>query len=362
MDLFKKIQDLIMRDVANENETKKSSVIMRCTSIFLAFFFVIQTIDLFIAGYKRAGILSVCCIIGYAGAFILTYQGYTILTQHYIEVLTLGWIAAFIALLGWNCSYQHIIFTLFLFSLLTSYQDIAYKVLWALFLCVFRIVLYIYAHTHVPHYTVNEVQSYVLNIVNTTFTFCLFFVIAMLFAKDSMEMEQKLMKYNKKIEKLAKTDTLTNLPNRRDAIERIEKHVRKSNDTDFYLNIAIGDIDFFKRINDTFGHEAGDAILVQLSDIFRDVMKESGFAARWGGEEFLFVFTSENADVSAMKLNDLRTKISQTAFKYNDTEMHLTMTFGLEEYDFHRSIDDLINSADQKLYLGKTKGRNQVVF
>ena len=362
MDLIKRIKDLILKDVANENETKKASVIMRFTSLFLALFFIIQIIDLFAASYTRAGIIAICCFIGYLCAFILTYQGYTILTQHYIEVLTLGWIAAFIALLGWNCSYQHIIFTLFLFSILTSYQEIAYKVLWAAFLCVFRIALYIYAHTHVPYYTVDGVQSYILNIVNTLFTFCLFFIISMLFAKDSMEMEQKLMKYNKKIEKLAKTDTLTNLPNRRDAIERIEKHVKKSSNTDFFLNIAIGDIDFFKKINDTYGHEAGDAVLIQLSDIFREVMSEEGFAARWGGEEFLFVFAHDNADESAIKLNDLRTKVSQTVFKYNDIEMHLTMTFGLEEYDFHHSIDDLINSADQKLYLGKTKGRNQVVF
>ena len=362
MDFIKKIQDLIMLDVANENETKKSSVIMRCTSLFLAFFFVIQIIDLFAASYTRAGIIAVCCFIGYVGAFVLTYQGYTILTQHYIEALTLGWIAAFIALLGWNCSYQHIIFVLCLFTLLTSYQDIAYKVLWAAFLCLFRIVLYIYAHTHVPYYTVGEIQSYILNIVNTLFTFCLFFTISMLFAKDSMKMEQKLMKYNKKIEKLAKTDTLTNLPNRRDAIDRIEKHVRKSSETDFFLSISIGDIDFFKKINDTYGHEAGDAILVQLSNIFREVMAEEGFAARWGGEEFLFVFTKENADMSAIKLNGLRTRIGQTTFKYNDVEMHLTMTFGLEEYDFHHSIDDLINSADKKLYLGKTTGRNQVIY
>ena len=362
MALVQKLKNFIMMDVADENETKKASVIMRCSSLLLYIFFTVQTVVLFVTGYPMAAIVSLLCLVGYIAAFSMTYQGYTILTQHFIELLTLGWVAAFVAIMGWDCSYQHMIFSLMLFSILTSYRNFLYKAVFSAFLCIFRLVLYFYIHFHPPVYTVDKGTMYLLNIINTLSTFLLFFIIAFLFSKDSMEMEEKLVKYNKKIEKLAKTDTLTKLPNRRDAMERIEKLLKKSKDVDFYLDIAIGDIDYFKKVNDTYGHEAGDAVLVQMAEILKKDMGDEGFVARWGGEEFLFVFTTMNGDDAAMRLNDLKTKISQTVFKYNDITMKLTMTFGLEEYDFHNSIDDVINSADEKLYLGKTGGRNQVVF
>ena len=362
MSIIEKFKNYIFLDVESENETKKAAVIMRCTSLFYYVFFTVQAIILFVSGYPRAAIMSIVCLLGYLCAFIMTYQGYTNVTQHFIELMTLAWIAAYIALLGWDCSYQHMLFVLLLFSLLTSYQDIRFKAIFSAFLCFFRIALYFYIHSHTAFYTVDKSSVYPLTIVNTVATFVLFFIISYLFSKDSVEMEQKLVNYNKKIEKLAKTDALTKLPNRRDALERIEKHLKHSKDVDFHFNLAIGDIDFFKKVNDTYGHEAGDAVLVQMADLFRAEMENEGFAARWGGEEFLFVYTRRNGDEAAMRLNDLRSKISHTVFKYNDTELKLTMTFGLEEYDFRSTIDDVVNSADGKLYLGKTRGRNQVVF
>ncbi len=362
MNILIKFKNLIMMDVANENETKKASVIMRCTSLFLAVFFLVQTIVLSVIGCPRAVVLSVCCIFAYICAFLMTYQGFTTLTQHYIEIMTLGWIASFIVLIGWDCSFQHFIFILLLFSLLTSYLGIFYKIGATVFLMFFRLALYLYIHSIKPFYFVSHNAQIALNAINTIASFLLFFIISMLFSMDSMAMEEKLVKYNKKIEKLAKTDALTGLPNRRDALERLEKHLKHSKDSDFFLCMAIGDIDFFKKINDTYGHEAGDSVLTQLSDIFRETMEQNGFAARWGGEEFLFVFTEANGDDCAMLLNELRAKIQKATFKYNDIEMHLTMTFGLEEYDFQSSIDNALNSADEKLYLGKSRGRNQVVF
>ena len=362
MVLIDNIKNLIFQDVANENETKKASVIMRCTSLVLTVFFVIQAVSLFYLGCPRAGIISICCVLAYVCAFIMTYQGFTILTQHFIEALTLGWTAAFVILIGWDYSYQNMLFIILLFSILTSYQNLLYKVGATVFICVFRLALYLHIHRVSAFYTVPPGGQLFLNILNNASTFLLFFIIAILFSNDSMAMEQKLVKYNKKIEKLAKTDALTGLPNRRDALERLEKHLKYSKNNDFFLCLAIGDIDFFKKINDTYGHEAGDAILVQLSNIFKETMEDKGFAARWGGEEFLFVFTQSNGDDSSLILNELRSKIHKTIFKYNDIEMRLTMTFGLEEYDFHNTVDNALNSADEKLYLGKSRGRNQVVF
>ncbi len=176
------------------------------------------------------------------------------------------------------------------------------------------------------------------------------------------EIGTSILSMHRSLRDMMEMDPLTQISNRRSADRKIKKLLLGARRGERTVCLSIGDIDFFKKVNDTYGHEAGDAVLVQMADLFRAEMENEGFAARWGGEEFLFVYTMRNGDEAAMRLNDLRSKISHTVFKYNDTELKLTMTFGLEEYDFRSTIDDVVNSADGKLYLGKTRGRNQVVF
>ena len=91
-------------------------------------------------------------------------------------------------------------------------------------------------------------------------------------------------------------------------------------------------------------------------------MKKRGIVARWGGEAFLLVFEGINGDEAALALEDLRDRIAKTKIFYGEQELRVTMTFGIEEYDFRAGIDKIINEADKKLYMGKEAGRNRVVF
>ena len=158
MSIFTRLKNLIMMDVANENETKKASVIMRCTSLFLSLYFLVQLIVLSFVGCPRAAVLSFFCILAYGCAFAMTYQGFTSLTQHYLEILTLGCTASLVSLIGWDCSYQHIIFVLLLFILLTSSSEIPYKIGATAFLIFFRMALYLYIHSSKPFYIVSQEQ------------------------------------------------------------------------------------------------------------------------------------------------------------------------------------------------------------
>ena len=91
-------------------------------------------------------------------------------------------------------------------------------------------------------------------------------------------------------------------------------------------------------------------------------MKENGFVGRWGGEEFLFVFTHMNADYAQEKLDALRRSISKIEVPYENAVIRVTMTFGLEEHTYTHDVERTINEADKKLYQGKEKGRNCVVY
>lgn len=128
------------------------------------------------------------------------------------------------------------------------------------------------------------------------------------------------------------------------------------------INIAIGDIDFFKQVNDTYGHEAGDVVLQKLGEILQEYMSKSGLIARWGGEEFLFVFYGINGDESMHKLEELRKMIAAMQIEHENQIIRITITLGLQEHMAGDSVEHTIIEADKKLYIGKQTGRNRVVF
>ncbi|NLG03459.1 MAG: GGDEF domain-containing protein, partial [Clostridia bacterium] len=174
--------------------------------------------------------------------------------------------------------------------------------------------------------------------------------------------EDKIMQYSKKLEALASVDALTGLFNRRHMNKHLEELERDYFNASQPFSIVIGDIDFFKKINDTYGHDAGDYVLTEISKLFLRFMKGKGEVARWGGEEFLFSFEGDNADFVFVELHNLRTLIKSHEFKYKDTLIQVTVTFGLEEYDSGIGLENTITRADAKLYTGKVEGRDRVVY
>uniref|UniRef100_UPI00402685A5 GGDEF domain-containing protein n=1 Tax=Roseburia inulinivorans TaxID=360807 RepID=UPI00402685A5 len=129
-----------------------------------------------------------------------------------------------------------------------------------------------------------------------------------------------------------------------------------------FVSIAIADIDFFKRINDTYGHDAGDEVLKAVAELFMDKMKTYGRVCRWGGEEFLFVFYGRNGDAAYDVLQEIYDEIHRLTVSYENEEIRITMTFGLEEYDKNDGMEMAIRRADEKLYQGKETGRDKIVY
>ena len=129
-----------------------------------------------------------------------------------------------------------------------------------------------------------------------------------------------------------------------------------------FVSIAIADIDFFKKINDTYGHDAGDKVLKAVAGLFMDKMKTYGRVCRWGGEEFLFVFYGRNGDAAYDALQEIYDEIHRLTVSYENEEIRITMTFGLEEYDQNDGMETAIRRADEKLYQGKETGRDKIVY
>lgn len=155
-------------------------------------------------------------------------------------------------------------------------------------------------------------------------------------------------------------DTLTELYNRRSGNRKLQNIIDKSSANGTPFSISIGDIDYFKKVNDTYGHDCGDEVLKQIAYLLKKHMLSQGFAARWGGEEFLLVFDHLNQEEARQSLQKLLDDIRNLAIPYDDKTIHVTMTFGVAE-NTSTDINQLIKEADDKLYLGKSGGRNCIV-
>lgn len=156
-------------------------------------------------------------------------------------------------------------------------------------------------------------------------------------------------------------DALTELYNKRTGNKRLDAIRAKCRSNNNPYALAIGDIDFFKKVNDNYGHDAGDIVLKEIASIIKKQMKNKGFVARWGGEEFMLGFENKSKEKAGRILESILDEIRKTTIDYNGTVIDITMTFGLVAGDEAKTNEELFKIADNRLYLGKQGGRNQIV-
>ncbi len=160
---------------------------------------------------------------------------------------------------------------------------------------------------------------------------------------------------------LVERDPLTTLYNRRYGTAKLKKIQRQAERSGMPFTIALGDIDYFKKVNDTFGHEAGDFVLTQVSDQLKRGVVGKGFASRWGGEEFLIVLDGLDRKTALEELTQMLQNIRSIVIPYHGQEIRVTMTFGLVDGSLSDDYEELIRMADDRLYYGKEHGRNRIV-
>lgn len=130
--------------------------------------------------------------------------------------------------------------------------------------------------------------------------------------------------------------------------------------------VIMFDIDFFKKFNDTYGHECGDFVLKSVADLIRKNLRESDVASRYGGEEFTCLLMEAGKDEAMVVAERIRSTINEHDFVYNDQHLHVTISGGISVFDaetnFVSSPNEFVNQADQGLYMSKNNGRNRVTY
>ena len=166
---------------------------------------------------------------------------------------------------------------------------------------------------------------------------------------------------NNRLKEMANRDSLTGLYNRRFITEQLLYFFGFARRGNGLLAMAIFDLDHFKEINDTYGHDAGDKVLQKIAELARDNLRETDLVGRIGGEEFCILFTSGEREKIREAIERFRDAIRNMTIRYEDASISITASFGLAHYSSAlERHEDLFRNADSALYRAKHNGRNRL--
>jgi two-component system, cell cycle response regulator len=177
-------------------------------------------------------------------------------------------------------------------------------------------------------------------------------------------LQDELELKNRELERLSISDGLTGLFNHRHIHDLLAEEYERVERTNDCMSVAMFDLDRFKSVNDTYGHQAGDKVLVALADILRDTARDIDRLGRYGGEEFIALLPETCIDDAAVFVERVRREVSRHHFDIGrDEPLHMTISAGVATYphDLVDSVETLVKLADQALYAAKAGGRDRIV-
>ena len=267
-------------------------------------------------------------------------------------IISTGWISYFIYYYGWNVGGTSFILPLMLISMFSLYDTTFNKIAFAVFLFILRMALFFHCQNYPPIYVLTEAHMLIVQVLNTILSFVITGVICLTFSDNLQKAEKHLMLYNIELRQQAGTDPLTTLYNRRRMEEVLENHIKANPYENF--SIAIGDIDFFKKINDTYGHLAGDRCLKEIARCLKQAYSSYGNCYRIGGDEFCVLLQElEKEELCKEKLLWLMEKRRKVV------SILPFVSYGSAELMENECIRDTKIRADQKMYEDKKEHKER---
>lgn len=352
---------------------KRVGRILRMHAAIMCVYFLVLLIT--VAATRNAAVLfmSVPCFVAYALFFYKSGRWSIHFSAWLNHGLTVVFVVAFVVVFGWDCGVQHFIFVMVALVVVIGNDSIKKKAGQVAVLFALRMLLYGYTLVELPLYRISELQSICFQVINSCAIFTALFSCLMLEKRDVWMMERTVEESDRRLQRYNDEDPLTGLMNRRSMMAYLELLAGEENEEakdsgarvekmPTRLSIAVGDVDFFSKVNDRFGHDCGDIVLKLLAYQFIQFMEGKGKVARWGGEEFLFVFDNACGEDAYYYLTKLQQQIRTEDFAWKDEVINLTMTYGLMEYSEEKGIDYCIVEAGKKMEMGKESGRNTIIY
>ncbi len=264
--------------------------------------------------------------------------------------------------IGWGSGFHYYLIVLTPFIFFWPYWNIKTKLGASSFLFILYLVLFYYAKSSTPVHILEAWKLDFTTILTAFSAFLIFAAVALYYQNSVNRVEASLLEANRRLESLANIDPLTTLHNRRIIEEKIGEEKEQHYVQGRVFSIIMSDIDHFKVLNDTYGHQIGDLVLVSVSKILKHATRTGDVVARWGGEEFLILLPDTGAREAYEVAERMRVAVENTPIFIDDADIRITMTFGVAECSFETGINECIKMADKALYRGKKAGRNAVVL
>lgn len=211
--------------------------------------------------------------------------------------------------------------------------------------------LYLVVEAKLSHFMEGVVETFYFNLVGSLLVTILITLLILVTIK----------KYHKKLEYFASNDALTDLPNRRSFDKKFQQFFLLQKRNYSPISLLFFDLDDFKYINDTHGHQCGDKVLKRIAQILKEHIRQTDLIARWGGEEFIVAFIDCDLEEAKVISEKLRKDIEEDEFLHQSSAQKVTASFGLTSVTSEDNIDTLLKRVDKALYEAKNSGKNQVV-
>lgn len=368
MKSFKQLSQTIQSILTGEKQISERGK-YRFICMALAFIHILLTIRFYFLEYTILFLYNILAIALYLvlGLYFSEKKKYAWLYYGcYIEITFFGAFATLLA--GWNWGFMIYLIALTPVSFYLAYSsplfghNIKKPFFFVLITMLVFVVTRVLSDHFKPIYTkldfdTNLTLSYSVNAIIAFLGLLLFSV---LFTIEIRQNEIRLEEQYRLLETVSSKDPLTGLINRRIMDRSLLKAVDQSKESGLVFSVILGDIDDFKRVNDTYGHNIGDQVLVQVADTITQNCTEGCRICRWGGEEIL-IYVPENEIITKGIAEKIRQSIEKIRVATDTDTVSVTMTFGMAEYSPGLPLNKLVSIADNRLYYGKRHGKNQVI-
>lgn len=325
-------------------------------------------VSFYIMGIMIMGIYNTAIVLLY---FICSRIISNIRKLHYLYLVVLGEVVFHSCLatlmVGWNFGFMFYLTGLIpisfylAFSIASFKRRLVYPFVTAAIVFTSYLTILTLAHFVDPVYPNTSAGFRIFfTYLNIIIGLIINFLFSALFAVEVNSMQLRMESEQERLEDEASYDPLTRFLNRRSMDERLNHTHRNAIINDVPYSLIMADIDHFKNVNDTYGHDCGDFVLQNISKLITAQIRAKDSACRWGGEEFL-ILINDGPDIAVEVANRIRTSIEAFEFIYEGKTIHVTITLGVAGYYSSAKVKTLIEIADKRLYRGKDNGRNQVV-